>query len=369
MSVEVDRARFHQKVKEEIRKNVKNIVNGGFTSVKGGKLIKVPLRTVKMPSLKYGEFGDNDGGVGRGDGKEGDIIGAEPIEGKNGQGAGNQEGQHGLYADFSVEELIDILGEELSLPNILPKGKRNIEGEQYRYDSVAQTGPRSLRHKKKTLKDTILRSMLDNGKGKNKLVPYKDNFKYRSWKVKPYPLNSAVVFYMMDISGSMSENQLNIVKNVGFWIENWLKKFYDIVHIRYILHDTKAGEVTRDEFYRYTAGGGTHISTAFQKMYERIKLSYPVEDWNIYPFYFGDGDNWTEDNETAIKVIKDDLIDIVNQLSICLIKNGWWESGMFGKNLVKAFENDPRNEKIAIANIQEMHECLDAIKIMLGRGN
>jgi len=361
-TVKSDRARFQEKLKYNVKKNLKNVINGEFQSIKGGKLIKVPVDSIHMPRIRYDTA--NEGGVGRGDGEAGDIIGTEKGDGSDqGTEGGNQAGRHSHYAELDLDELAEILGEELELPKILPKGHRTLFGEKDKYNSIAQNGPDSLKHKKRTLKKAILR-------GRPKHIPYNNDFEYKSFTRKPSPMNNAVIFYMQDVSSSMSRDQLEIVRIVCFWIETWLKKQYDNVDQRYILHDTIAGEVTRDDFYRYDPSGGTSISTAFNKMNEIIKKSYPVDDWNIYPFYFGDGMNWTQDTKTAIDIIKNDLLPISNQLSIGMIEPDWMGMGSFGKDLLDSLNGtDDLIDKVVIDTIKNRDDCFNAIKTFLSKGN
>ena len=149
---EKNHARFLDKLKKSAKENIKNIINGEFESIKGGKAIKVPVDSIHIPVFRYGESGQ--GGVGRGDGEIGDIIGIDDGQG-SGKGAGKGAGKHSTYVEFSLEELAEILHEELHLPNILPKGQHTIKGDDIVYNSLAVKGPDSLRHKKRTLKDNI----------------------------------------------------------------------------------------------------------------------------------------------------------------------------------------------------------------------
>lgn len=359
-TVKADQAKFRQKLKANLKNNIKNIINGDFTSIKGGKMVEVPVDQIHIPRLRYDKEGEGEDGVGRGEGKDGLVIGSDDSNNK-GSKAGNAQGKHGFYAEFTAAELAEILGDELELPRIVPKGQRELEGDVDKYDTIATAGPRSLRHKKRTLKKSILRGRPGN-------IPFQNDFEYKSFTRKPSPMNSAVIFYMQDVSSSMSREQLEIVRTICFWIEQWLEINYDKLDIRYILHDTVAGEVTKEDFYMYSPNGGTYISTAFEKMNERIKKSYPIEDWNIYPFYFGDGENWSEDTNKAIEIIRDELLEISNQLSIGLIENDWGSVGRFPNDLISEIP-DELVPKIVIQNIKSINECFDAIKGFLGKGN
>ena len=97
---------------------------------------------------------------------------------------------------------------------------------------------------------------------------------------------------MMDVSGSMGDEQKEIVRIESFWIDTWLRRQYHGIESRYIIHDAMAKEVDRDTFYHTRESGGTMISSAYKLCAKMIDDEYPAASWNIYPFHFSDGDNW-----------------------------------------------------------------------------
>jgi uncharacterized sporulation protein YeaH/YhbH (DUF444 family) len=98
---------------------------------------------------------------------------------------------------------------------------------------------------------------------------------------------------MMDVSGSMGDEQKEIVRAESFWIDTWLRTQYKGIEVRYIIHDAVAREVDRDTFFHTRESGGTMISSAYKLCRDLIKSDYPPSAWNIYPFHFTDGDNWS----------------------------------------------------------------------------
>ncbi len=103
----------------------------------------------------------------------------------------------------------------------------------------------------------------------------------------------------MDVSGSMTDDQKEIVRIESFWIDTWLKSQYDGIERRYVVHDAVAHEVDEDTFYRIRESGGTRISSAYTKTKAIIDRDFPPSDWNIYVFQFSDGDNWAKTIRTA----------------------------------------------------------------------
>ena len=134
--IDQDVTRFRRIVKGEIRSNLKRYVaQGELVARQGDRTVSVPLPQINLPKFTFGDRGG--GGVGQGEGEVGESVGPEP---------GEDEGSHDLEVEVSLEELAEILGEELALPRIQPRGTQQVEADMRRYKSIRRTGPRSLRH-------------------------------------------------------------------------------------------------------------------------------------------------------------------------------------------------------------------------------
>ena len=133
-------------------------------------------------------------------------------------------------------------------------------------------------------------------------LPIKDDMRYRSWSTVKSPQSNAVVIYMMDVSGSMGDEQKEIVRIESFWINTWLKSQYEGIETRYIVHDATAREVDEHTF-SIPESGGTMISSAYRLAAQILEADYPSSEWNIYPFHFSDGDNWSVDDTRAVHPI------------------------------------------------------------------
>src|ERR1041385_943873 len=143
--IERDHSRFRQIVRGKIKKELrKYMTQGELIGKKGKDLVSIPLPQIDLPHFR---FGKNQGGVGSGEGEVGDPVGGQPQDGDGKGEAGEQPGEHVLEVDLTMEELAKILGEELELPNIEPKGQRTIMAEKERYSSIRRQGPESLRHR------------------------------------------------------------------------------------------------------------------------------------------------------------------------------------------------------------------------------
>jgi uncharacterized sporulation protein YeaH/YhbH (DUF444 family) len=364
MSIKEDHNRFKDIVKGKVKEDFKKYVTQGeMIGKRENDFVKIPLPHIEIPTFRYGP--KQQGGVGQGQGQPGEGVG-EPGEGGQGQ-AGENPGEHLLEVELSMDELADILGEKLELPNITPKGNKNIEMEKSRYSGIAPVGPEGLRHFKSSYKKALKRYVSSGIYDPENpvIVPIRRDFQYRSSKKVTQPQAKAVVIYMMDVSGSMGDEQKEIVRLESFWINTWLKKHYKGLETRFIIHDAAAKEVDENTFFRTSESGGTLISSAYKLCQQIIETDYPVNEWNIYPFHFSDGDNWSgEDTRLCTKLLKDFFLPKTNMFCYGQVESKYG-SGQFLKDLQKDFGGDDR---IILSQIENRDKILDSIKDFLGKG-
>ncbi len=364
-----DHSRFRKIVKGKIRDNLKKYVSKGeMPHPKGDGTYKIPMPSIDTPRFKFGD--KNQGGMGQGQGKEGDPVDGEPQEGEgDGSGeAGNNEGKKELEVDLSLEELASILGEELALPNIEPKGKKSIQSTTNKYTSIGMTGPNSLKHFKRTYREAMKRQMSTGSYDfiNPKVIPIKRDFRFRASDAKIEYQNSAVVIYMMDVSGSMGDEQKEIVRTESFWINLWLKSQYKDIEIRYIIHDASAKEVDEETFFKTRESGGTLISSALKLCREIIQKDYDPNEWNIYPFHFSDGDNWSQDDtKLCLDILDQDILPSSNVFCYGQVESRYG-SGQFYKDLQVKYTEE--HEKVILSKIKNKEAILDSIKEFLGKG-
>lgn len=363
-----DHARFRKIVKGRLRENLKKYISQGTSVIpKGNDTFKVPMPSIDIPRFR---FGDNQGGTGQGEGQEGDPVDGQQGEGEGpGQGeAGEGEGQKELEVEMSTIELAEILGSELELPNIEPKGKSDIETSIDRYTSIGTAGPDSLKHFKRTYKEALKRQIaMGNYDPKNPvIVPRKSDFRYRSADQKIEKQDSAVVIYMMDVSGSMGEEQKEIVRTESFWINLWLKSQYKDIAIRYVIHDATAKEVDEETFFKTRESGGTLISSAYNLCRDIILADYNPAEWNIYPFHFSDGDNWSaDDTKYCLKLMEETLLPMSNVFCYGQVESRYG-SGQFYKDLAQKFTEN--NDQVILSKIKDREAIMGSIKDFLGKG-
>jgi uncharacterized sporulation protein YeaH/YhbH (DUF444 family) len=363
MAIKSDHSRFRDIVKGKIKEEFKKYVSQGeMIGKRENEFVKIPLPQIDIPNFRYGP--KQQGGVGQGEGDQGDGMG-DPQAGQ-GQ-AGNLEGDHLTEVELSFDELAEILGEKLQLPKIQPKGNKNIDVAKSKYSGIAPVGPEGLRHFKSSYKRALQRYIASGAYNPDEpsVIPIKHDMRYKSYKPVVKPQTKAVVIYMMDVSGSMGDEQKEIVRLESFWINAWLKKHYKGLETRFIIHDAAAKEVDEDTFFKTSESGGTLISSAYKLCQQIIEKDYPINEWNIYPFHFSDGDNWSgEDTRLCMRILKEFYLPHVNVFCYGQVESKYG-SGQFLKDLQKEF---PGDDRIILSAIEGKDKILDSIRDFLAPG-
>lgn len=267
---------------------------------------------------------------------------------------------------MTFEELAEMLGEELELPKIEPRGKKLITSRKDRYNTIRRIGPESLRHFKRTFKRALRRAIAENLYNPEEpiIIPNREDQIYRSWSEVDQPEANAVILYIMDVSGSMTDVQKEIVRLESFWIDTWLQSQYDGIARRYIVHDAVANEVDEETFYTTRESGGTRISSAYRVALQILKDHYPAADWNIYVFQFSDGDNWGEDNRACLQLLQQDLLPVCNLFCYGQVESPYG-SGDYHRELRKI---ESEHENLVLSEIENKEAIYQSIKTFLGKG-
>lgn len=363
MKIRKDHARFREIVRGRIRKNLKRFISSDeLIGRQGDEVVSIPVPRIEIPRFRFGS--QESGGVGQGDGKEGEGV---VDEGDGTGAAGSEPGEHALEVDIHLDELAEILGEELELPKIEPRGNEAVETTEHKYTSIRPTGPEGLRSFKRTYRRALLRQIISDTYNPDNpmIVPIREDRRYRACQETTRPRSNAVIIYMMDVSGSMGDEQKEIVRIESFWIDTWLRSQYQGIESRYIIHDATAREVDRDTFFATKESGGTMISSAYKMCVDMIQADYPAGDWNIYPFHFSDGDNWSaDDTQTCVQMLSDEILPHVNVFCYGQVESPYG-SGQFIKDLHEHFES---NEDLLTSEIKNKEGIMDSIRDFLGKG-
>jgi uncharacterized sporulation protein YeaH/YhbH (DUF444 family) len=365
LRIDADRERFSKIVRGKIQSNLKKLVSSGdMIGQVGGKIVKIPIHSIDLPRFAFGSR--DQGGNGMGDGDEGDPM---PGQGKKkGKGKGEASDgteEHSFDMEFSAEEMADIMISELELPKLENKGKGKINSEKNKYNKVANLGPDSLRHNQRTFKEALKRNISSGNYNPNDpyVIPIKADKRFRSYSTKEVPDVNAVVIHIADISGSMQEAQRKIIQAEVFWIDLLLTKSYKDIASVFIVHDTEAKEVSREDFFKMSSGGGTQIASAYKLVDEIISTRYPFSDMNNYVFQYSDGDNFST-NDDCGTLLTEKILPNVNQFCYGQVKSQGG-SGEFIDYLGARFAD---NEKVVLSQIDSEDDILRSIKDFFERG-
>ena len=354
--IQSDASRFRKIVRGKVREELKRHLGHHELFGREGKhVVSIPVPHLELPHFVHDPGGK---GVGQGDG-----------EGEAGEGnqAGKDPGQHILEAEFSIDELAEMMGEALELPRIEPRGHDELAAERNQYTGISNVGPESLRHFKRSYRQAMRRLISAGAYDPDhpNIVLHRADKRYRTWKPKHQPSTNAVIVYMMDVSGSMGSDQKELVRTESFWLDAWISNHYQGTRQVYIVHDAAAKEVDREMFFRIRESGGTVISSAYTLARQILAERFPPQDWNLYMFHFTDGENYSrQDTAKCMDMLDDQLLPMVNLFGYGQVES-YGTSGDFYESLHKRF-ND--HAKVALSRVPDRNAIADSIKTLLGKG-
>ncbi len=340
-----DRLRHRQKVRESIRENIADIIaEESIIGKDRNRVIKVPLRGIKEYRFVFGE---NAPGVGQGDGNAhpGQVVGkvGKDGTGKGDDKAGDRPGVDYYETDVTLEELIEIMFEDLELPNLERRALREIEAERSsKRKGYRHVGIRVRLDKRRTAKQRVMRKLASVKQGRaatpdptqawepRRFPFHQDDLRYRHVEIETREESNAVVVCIMDTSGSMDTMKKYLARSFFFLLYQFISTRYRNVEIVFIAHHTEASEVTEEEFFHKGESGGTFISSGYAKALEIIAERYHPSLWNVYAFHCSDGDNFDSDNPAALKSAQE-LAELCNLFGYGEIKplgSRYYESSM-----------------------------------------
>jgi sporulation protein YhbH len=308
-----DRKRHKNKIEKAIREGIHSIVEDESIitdSSKSGKTkYRIPVRGIKEYRFVHGN-NSNSKSVGSAPGKDikrGQKIGDDDQRQQApGNNPGNEKGEEFYDVEISLEELSQYLFSELQLPELQKKQLSNIYSEKIKRNGYRSDGILPRLDKKKS---AIARIKRMKAAGFDpEAVPEEESFpfheedlKYRHYKVTKKPNTNAVIFFVMDVSGSMTDEKKFLARSFYFLLFQFLRTKYNTIEIVFISHDTEAREVEEKEFFSQGTSGGTIASTGIGLVNEIISARYHPSSWNIYTFQCSDGDNYPDDNDQFLK--------------------------------------------------------------------
>ena len=351
-----DRARHRLKVRESIRENIADIIaEESIIGQNRDRIIKVPIRGIREYRFIYG---DNTPAVGQGNGdsESGQVVGKARSQGAGEDKAGDQPGADYYETDVTLEELIDIMFEDLELPDLERKALRQIEAfRMSKRKGYRSVGIRIRLDKRRTARERARRRMavvahrpadrLDSPAAPEMPITrrfpfHDDDLIYRHMITDTRKESNAVVLCLMDTSGSMDTMKKYLARSFFFLLYQFICTKYRNVEIAFIAHHTEAKEVTEEEFFHKGESGGTFISSAYLKALDIIQARYHPSLWNIYAFHCSDDDNFDSDNPQALRAARE-LSDVCNLFGYGEIKplgSRYYESSML--NIFRRLDAD-----------------------------
>jgi hypothetical protein len=357
----VNRQRFLRRYKEHIRKAVSDAVTQrSITDIENGEKIRIPSRDVGEPVFHHDRGGQMENVLpGNREFIAGDRIERPPAGGAGGSGSGASdqgEGTDDFVFQISQEEFLNFMFEDLELPNLV---KRQLVGnEEFRRHraGISEEGNpgqinivRSLRAaharrlalsggkrrllrelqqalademtKHEVLRDKLRIASLEEEiatlQSRIKRIPWLDTFdlKYNLHVTHPVPRSKAVMFCLMDVSGSMTQATKDIAKRFFILLYLFLQRNYTHTEVIFIRHHTSAKEVDEQEFFYSRETGGTIVSSALRLMQSIMEARFPTSEWNIYGAQASDGDNWNEDSSICQQLLAESILPRVQHFS------------------------------------------------------
>jgi uncharacterized sporulation protein YeaH/YhbH (DUF444 family) len=296
-----DWLRHDEKVRESVREHLPQIIAGGEVINDSTRTVRVPVRMLEHYHFRLRRPGESQG-VGQGAAKPGDVL-ADPSadQGSREKGPGGQdEGEIQLMLEIKIDDIVDWLWEEMQLPNLKSRVGPSEDTDWIR-EGWDRRGARSRLDRRRSFKEMVKR----RGKQTGKPSFTDDDLRYRQLARRRQPAVHAVVFFMLDVSGSMSDRDRKLAKTFFFWVVQGLRREYRSLETVFVAHTTEAWEFSEPDFFQVTGTGGTVASTGLNKVREVIDARYNPARHNIYLFYASDGDNSVGDHTEAHAALTD----------------------------------------------------------------
>jgi uncharacterized sporulation protein YeaH/YhbH (DUF444 family) len=352
-----NRQRFIRLAKATIKEAViRSIRERSLGDLDSKEVVSIPMKRIAEPRLRHAsQGGDRDRVLpGNKEFVRGDTL-PKPKSGegeKGSQGSPDGEGEDEFRFTISAEEYLNVLFEELELPDLAKAQLKNVETLRYQRAGHSSSGApsnlnlvrtmrkslarrislgrpkpeavqalerdiaaleaREARTKREEAELAALRERLDQMHARARRIAYIDpvDLRYNRFESRPQPTAQAVMFCLMDVSGSMTEDMKDLAKRFFLLLHLFLSRQYEQVELVFIRHTSEAKEVDEETFFQSRETGGTVVSTALAEMRRIVEERYPVAEWNIYAAQASDGDNYSSDSETCLQLLTEQILPI-----------------------------------------------------------
>lgn len=360
-----NRQRFLDRAKSRLRQAVKdNIRARSITDTTSDERVVIPSDDIQEPVFQRDAATGRRSGVlpGNREYQSGDRLPRPSGEGGGGGSKASEdgEGEDSFAFTLSRDEFLDLLFEDLALPDMLAKKLKSVETTRTRRAGYTTSGPATRLNMIRSLRRSLvrraaldrpgaaaieelehelarlesggivpadgrapetriaeLRETLDRARRKRATVPFLDpiDLRYNRMESQPEPIAQAVMFCLMDVSASMDEDMKGLAKRFFMLLHLFLARHYEQVEVVFIRHTQRAEEVDEQTFFEGRQTGGTIVSTALDEMLKIVAQRYPVEDYNIYVAQASDGDNLTRDVEICTRLLSEQILPIAQYMA------------------------------------------------------
>lgn len=363
----INRERFLRRYKGQIKEAVARAVKGrSITDIENGEKVSIPVKDINEPHFGHGRGGVWEGvHPGNQEYVKGDRVPRPQGSGGSGKGqAGNSDEvtEDDFVFELTREEFMNYFFDDLELPNMVKTQLssttdfksmragftvagtpsnihvlRSLRGALSRRIAVGGGSRKRLREAEEALQALLDGGATENDPGVLELrdeihhlkirllaIPFIDPIDLRySNRIKvPKPTSQAVMFCIMDVSGSMDEAKKDMAKRFFILLYLFLTRAYDKIQVVFIRHHTSATEVEEQDFFTSRESGGTVVSSALNLLYDIISERFNNSDWNIYVAQASDGDNWDSDSVTCRELLVDKVMPLVQYYAYVEITEG-----------------------------------------------
>ncbi|MGR9087129.1 MAG: YeaH/YhbH family protein [Gammaproteobacteria bacterium] len=384
----VNRRKFIDRFRSQIKKAVADAVNKrSVTDLDKGEKVSIPANDTSEPFFHHGRGGYRERvHPGNKEFQQGDKI-AKPEE-SSGQGSSasdSGEGEDEFIFELTREEFLNFFFEDLELPNLVKTRLASInETKKVRAGHTSDGIPtninviRSLRnalgrrialrapyvdslteaesqleellkiHPETDTAVVLLRQEIEKLKDKIAGIPFIDTFdlRYDNRIDRPKPITQAVMFCIMDISGSMGPEKKDIAKRFFMLLYLFLTKTYERIQVVFISHHTEAQEVDEETFFYSRETGGTVVSSALNLMSDIVQDRFPTSEWNIYAAQASDGDNWENDSKYCTEILSEKIMPYMQYFAYIEITEGRHQILWYEYKAIKALWNNFAMQRI-----------------------
>ena len=366
-----NRQRFVSRTRTQLREALaENIRRRSVSDTSSGETVTIPTDGTHEPEFKRDpSIGQRNRVLpGNKEFREGDQIKRPPQGGGSGANASEDgEGEDDFVFTLSRDEFLDLLFEDLRLPDMVKRELKAEEATKPKRAGFATSGPQNRLNMVRTMRYSLarraalgrpksaaieeierelerlqageiqpadgrpadtrigeLKERLEQLKRKRSKVPYIDPYdlRFNRFEHVPQPIAQAVMFCLMDVSASMNQEMKELAKRFFMLLHLFLQRHYDNVHVVFIRHTNFASEVDEDTFFHGQQTGGTIVSSALKEMLRVVEERYPTSSWNIYVAQASDGDDVPGDVKHCAELLREQILPITQYMAYVEIDPG-----------------------------------------------